>query len=95
MRLGPFYVGQVPSEPLSFVIRDAATNERVDLSAYGGAETVFVDPTGQLVDNSNGFTSIVSPPEGVVRYNFGGQSLFHEVGRHSLQIRLMGDQQRL
>lgn len=90
MQLGPFYLGQVPRDPLSFVVRDVATNDVVDLTGYTAAQVVLIDPDGVPVDTSGGTVSLPNPTGGEVRYTFGPDSLFSVVGDYQLQVVLTG-----
>lgn len=87
MNLGPFYLGQVPSDNLVIRIRDYVTDEQRELDNYEEVEFRLVDPQGDLIDTSQGTASIMSTPEGdVVIYSWPQDSLFTQVGDHRYQI---------
>lgn len=89
MELGPFYTGQVPSEPLSIVVRDSFSNEPVDLSAYTEAAVVIVDPEGAAISPEGEQTEwpaeIANPTGGEVQVQLE-TSPFLVVGDHQMQV---------
>ena len=90
MQLGPFYLGQVPRDPLSFLVRDVASNDVIDLTGYTEAQIVVLDPDGASVDTTGGTCEIANATGGEVRYVFGSTSLFSVVGDYQLQLILTG-----
>lgn len=90
MELGPFYTGQIPSDPLTLVVRDSFSNKPVDLSAYTGAAIVVVNPEGVRVPSPEGpewAGQIANPTQGEVRVPLTA-SPFLTVGDHQVQLLL-------
>lgn len=86
MELGPFYTNQVPSEPLTIIVRDSYGNDPVDLSRYTEAVAVFVNPEGTRVGTEWPAT-IANPTGGEVQIPLT-TSPFLVVGDHQIQLLL-------
>lgn len=87
MPLGPFFVGQIPKDPMTLVIRDYRSNELVDLSDYESFEVKMVDPYGEPIDTSDGTPNILDPQDGVIQWAWPtGESVFSEAGEHRAQV---------
>lgn len=91
MDIGPFFVGQVPADPLVITIRDSATNNAKGLSSYTAASLILVNPEGTSVATSGGSTSLSDVSGGVISYNWPTTSLFGSPGDYKFQVKLTGD----
>lgn len=95
MALGPFYVGQIPKDPMTLVIRDFRSNELVDLSDYETFEVAMVDPYGEPIDTSGGDPVLLDPQDGVIQWRWPTDtSLFTRAGEHQAQVILTSDSAR-
>lgn len=83
--LGPYYVGQIPKDPLTLVVRDASTNAVVDLTGYTAVEFVLKNPVNATVATSGGTPAIADAVNGVVTYAWPSTSLFDTPGVWRIQ----------
>lgn len=87
MALGPFFVGQIPKNPLTLKVKDARSNADVPLDGYTSAEIVMVAPNGAKVDTSGGVATVNEDAD-VVTYAWPGTTLFAQAGTYRLQVLL-------
>lgn len=83
--LGPFYVGQVPKDPLTLVVRDASTNAVVSLTGYTGVSFTLKNPAGAEVPTTDGTAAISDAASGVITYTWPAASLFDGAGVWHIQ----------
>jgi len=88
--LGPFYIGQVPADPLVITVRDDEGQPR-DLTGYDTISLLMYDDFGVSVDTSAGTVDPIDPavPSRVI-YHWPPTSLFTAIGEYSLQFALDG-----
>lgn len=86
--IGPYYVGQVPADPLVLTVsRDDGTPR--DISAYTTVSLLIYDASGTPVDTSAG--TVERPTEvGEIIYHWPTTSLFNSTGTYRYQISLDG-----
>lgn len=85
--MGPFFVGQIPAEPMVLTVVDAS-GQAIDLSDYDAAEVTIVNSSGVAVDQGDGFTAITAPLAGQVQFVWPSTSIFTVAGDYKYQLEL-------
>lgn len=88
--LGPFYVSQVPANPMVLQVTDYRS-QPLNLTPYNAVVVRLTNSRGEAIDTSGGSVLIDAPLSGVVQYIWPSTSLFTVAGDYKFQLTLESD----
>ncbi len=94
MKTQNYWVGQIPSQPMYFNVRDQR-GEILPLNAYSSVNLILLGSDNEVLGTSDGTVEIVDTARGIVRYTWPtNKTLFNKAGEYVFQLELVGTGKR-